>query len=106
LVAFTITMTRIGPPLWLGAALVACSTHTSFGGTGNRHHLPRKNSLAIAAAGVGTYGASYMIIFLKPSPATHADRAGAWLSPARVGHQELTRPPPSIPSGRPANSDI
>jgi hypothetical protein len=36
----------------LGAALVACSTHTSFGGTGNRHHLPRKNSLAIAAAGM------------------------------------------------------
>jgi hypothetical protein len=51
LFALTITMTRIGPPPWLGAALVACSTHTSFGGTGNRHHLPRKNSLAIAAAG-------------------------------------------------------
>src|SRR5262249_41806517 len=41
LVAFTITMTRIGPPLWLGAALVACSIQTSFGGTGSRHHQPR-----------------------------------------------------------------
>src|SRR4051794_7705409 len=46
LVAFTSTMTRIGPPLWLRAALVACSTPTSFGGTGNRHHVPRKNSVA------------------------------------------------------------
>jgi hypothetical protein len=42
LVAFTITMTRIGPPLWVGADLAACSTHTAFGGTGNRHYLTLK----------------------------------------------------------------
>src|SRR4051794_16461165 len=40
LVALTSTMTRIGPPLWLRAALVACSTQTSFDHSGNRHHCP------------------------------------------------------------------